>query len=496
MIKKLFSHSLVYGLTGVFSTLSATLLVPIYTRILNPADYGVVSLLTTFTAILVIILNLGLSSAIFWAYFRAENEEERKKIIGTSFLFLTAFNLAIILGLFLFSGKLNELLFPDSQPSVYLRIALATAFVHAGIAIPLAVFRALQKPTIYVIISIGNLLLNITFAILLVAILRIGVLGVFLAALISQTIVYLVSVPLILKNSSLTISKKWLFEMLSFGVPMVPAGLAMWVLNSSDRYFLGHLVGLESVGIYNVGYRLAMFLTLVTAAVQLAYPPFMFSIEKRKDAKRIYSRFATYYFTALIFAAIFLSVFSKEVVFMLTGEEFHSAYIVVPFVSLSYVAYGMYFNFSTGVSLTKKTIYSSVSVLLASALNILLNFVLIAKYGLLGAAFSTLVSFWALAVLILFFSNKYYPIPYQFGKMAKILLLALAVLLLSSLADFQIWISILVKSVLMISFVLVLLKVEIFDEVERGKARKILSRLFESKFNPKLLFNLIARELD
>ena len=90
-IPKVFKHSLVYGFTGIASTLAAVLLVPIYTRILSPSDYGVIAILSTLGPILVLVLNLGLGSAMFLAYFRAEGENEKKKVVGTALSFQVLF---------------------------------------------------------------------------------------------------------------------------------------------------------------------------------------------------------------------------------------------------------------------------------------------------------------------------------------------------------------------------------------------------------------------
>ena len=494
-ISKVFSHSIVYGFTGVASTLSAVFLVPVYTRILSPSDYGITAIIAIVVSVMTIIFNLGLSSAIFWAYFRASDEEEKRKVIGTAFLFQIIFGIFMLLLLILLSAQINTLLFPNGQPTIYLKIAAFTIFFQSSFTLPLAIFRALEKPFIYVAISISNLLLNIFLSVFLVVFLRLGVMGVFLANLGSVSIIYLISVPFILKKAKLQISIKWLKDMLSFGLPMIPAGLSIWVLNSSDRYFLNHFVGLDSVGIYNVGYRIGMLLILLTGAVQLAYVPFMFSIAKRPDARNIYSRFATYYFTLLVFAALTLSIFSKEAVQILTGANFHSAYVIVPFIAFSYVAYGMYFNFATGVSIKKKTIFSMVATIVAGIVNILLNYFLIMKFAMLGAAISTLISFVLLMLLIYYFSNRVYHIDYQFKRMFKVLSLGVVMVFIGVILNLPLFINLIIKFGLIISFLIILYFIKFFTEEEMKKIKLIFKKLAQIWYNPKLIVKLIFKDI-
>src|SRR3990167_8672982 len=118
-ILRVFKHSVVYGLTGITSTFAALFLVPIYTRILSPSDYGIIAILNTLTAILIVIFNLGMGSAIFWAYFRADNEEEKKKVVGTALIFQLLLPLVFTLILIATSPFFNMILFQSSQP-VYL----------------------------------------------------------------------------------------------------------------------------------------------------------------------------------------------------------------------------------------------------------------------------------------------------------------------------------------------------------------------------------------
>ncbi len=492
-ISKVFKHSFVYGLTGVASTLAAVLLVPIYTRILTPEDYGVIAILRTLVGILVIIFNLGMGSAIFWAYFRAESEAEKKKVVGTALFFQLLFPLVLTLFLVAISPSFNQLIFQGDQPLYYFIIIFVTIFFQAGITIPLAVLRAKEQPQKYVFLTLSNLILTIIFSIIFVVVLRLGVLGVLLGSLIGGGLVYLASLPFVVRYAKLGMSLFWLKGMLSFGLPMVPAGLSMWILNSSNRYFLNYFGGLSEVGIYNVGSRVGMIIVLVVGAVQLAYAPFIFSNQNKKNAKEIYKKFATYYLLLLFYIALGLAVLSKEAITILTGPKFHSAYVVVPFIAFAYTAFGLYTIFAIGIALMRKTIYSFFSAGLASLINIGLNFLLVPEFGVIGAASSTLLSFLVMMILMYSFSQRVYHINYELGRMVKIVIVGLIIYAVSFQINLSLWPSVTLKFIMLGAYLPILYLLGFFQEQEKRKLPTVLLSVRDLRNNPKQVLTKIKR---
>ena len=494
MIKKLFGHSIIYGLTGVTSNFAAIFLVPIYTRVLTPEDYGVIAILRTVMGISIVVFNLGMGSAIFWAYFKAESDEEKKEVAGTALIFQTLYPLLLTTILIIISPFFNGLIFEPRQPFIFFTVVFFTVFFQAGIAIPLAILRANQQPTRYVLVTLCNLILTIFLSVVLVVFLKWGVLGVILASLISSSVVYFVSLLFTLKNIIWRFSAHWFKEMLTFGLPMVPAGLSLWILNSSDRYFLNYFGDIADVGIYNVGYRLGSIIILFVGAIQLAYAPFVFSVFKRSDAKDIYRRFASYYLLILFFVGLLVAIFSREAVLLLTGPKFHEAYKVVPFITFSYVAWGMYYIFSTGVSVMKKTIFSTAATFLAGGLNLLLNWYLIARFGMMGAALATLFSFVALMVFMYNFSNRFYTINYDFRRFFKIIVVGCLILLAGLTISLPIYLSIPIKMIMSLSYFLFLFLLGFFTKEEIGKMSLFTKKIWSAKDNPRDFFNSLARD--
>jgi O-antigen/teichoic acid export membrane protein len=494
-IIKVFGETIVYGVTGVASTLASVFLVPFYTRVLTPFDYGISALIGTLFTILVVVANLGMGSAIFRSYFEAR-DKEREVVAGTSFISQTIFPFLISAATFLMSRSISRALFGNDDSTFLVKLSSVALFFNAGIVVPLALLRAAGKPTNYVSISLVKLFSTIAFSILLVVVLRLGLPGVFWANLFGAVLGYLMGLGYTIRRIKLVFSKYWLREMLRFGVPLIPAGLAMWVLNSSDRYFLNHFFGTADVGIYNVGYRVGSLITLVVGAVQLAYSRFVFSIyNDRNDAKYYFKKISTYFYLLIFTCALLLSVFAKEAIQILTGSAFHSAYVVVPLISLSYVAYGLYFNFGTGIYVMGKTYLSAISTALAGGTNLVFNYFLISKFGMMGAAVSTLASFLILALIQLKFSQRVYRIPFEFKRFLTVLAIGGVLIYVSTLVNFGLIASLSIKSLLVLAFPVLLYFAKFFEERELQKLLTIWAAVKSSRGNPKVFLDSMKQDL-
>jgi len=489
-------ETVVYGITGVASTLASVFLVPFYTRILSPDAYGVSSLLGILFSVILVVANLGMGTAIFRSYFSAK-KSQRKEVAGTAFIAQTLFPLVIAILSWLLSGSISTLLFGTPEYSFLVVLSSIALFFNAGLAVPLALLRAEGRPSNYVTINFAKLIATIVFSIFLVVVLRLGLAGIFWANLIGAVLGYLIGLFYSFKRISFSFSSYWLRDMLKFGLPLVPAGLAVWILNSSDRYFLNYFAGTAEVGIYNVGYRVGNLITLVTGALQLAAPRLIFSVyeERPKDAKYYFQKINTYFYLIGFAAAFLVSVFAKEAIQILTGPAFHEAYVVIPLISFSYVAYGLFLSFGVGAAVTKKTHLSALSTLMASVLNIVLNYLLISRFGMIGAAVSTFVSFVALALIQLVLAQRVYPVKYEFRRILIVLLVGSFLVYVATLIKFGLFLTLLLKILLVLVFPVILYFTGFFENREIDKLVKIWHLVLRARFKPGVILESIRQEI-
>jgi O-antigen/teichoic acid export membrane protein len=422
---RLAKHSITYGLGAAMSGVVAFFLIPVYTRYLTPADYGGLEIFQTTLSILSIIFVMGLTTALFRSYFNYDNEEKRKTVVGTTFLFLTGTSALFLLILMALAGDFSALLFGSVEYAVYFRVIFLTSFFDVGIVIAFSVFRAREESKKYAIFALVRFLAAAGLNILFVVVLHKGVLGILLGGLIAAFLLYSILLRDIIKNAKLRFSIAELKEMLSFGLPLVPAGLAAWIMTMADRYFLQFLSTSQELGLYSLGYKFGMVVqALIVGPIILAWGPFFWSVTKEKNAKEIYSSVLTYFALVGMAVALVLSVLSKEILVIMTTPPFYGAYKVIPLIAVSYVLYGCYQILSPGILLERKTKYLAFIVGFGAAVNLGLNYLLIPSYGMMGAAVATVISYLLLPIGSYFVSRRYYPIKYEWGRVAKIFIAA------------------------------------------------------------------------
>jgi O-antigen/teichoic acid export membrane protein len=418
-------HSIIYGLSVAISQVAVFFLIPVYTRYLTPADYGVLEIFQTTALILGVILVMGMTAALFMSYFNYDDEERRKTVVGTAFIFLTGTSFLFLLILMAVAGDFSSLFFGSVEYTFYFRVIFLTLFFNVGTGIAFSVFRAREESKRYAIFAVIQFLTTVGLNILFVVFLHKGVLGILEGALIAAFLIYCILLRDIVKNAKFSFSIAELKEMLSFGLPLVPAGLAAWIMTMADRYFLQFLSTSQELGLYSLGYKFGMVVqALIVGPFTLAWGPFLWSVAKEKNAKDIYSSIFTYFVLVGTAVALALSVLSKQVLEVMAAPAFYGAYKVIPLIAVSYVLYGCYQILPVGINLEKKTKYLALIVGVGAVVNLGLNYLLIPSYGMMGAAVATLIAYLLLPLGSYFVSERYYPIKYEWGRVAKIVIAA------------------------------------------------------------------------
>ena len=422
---RLSKHSIIYGLGAAIGQVVAFFLIPVYTRYLTPSDYGHLEIYQTTLSILVIILAMGLTSALFMSYFKYDDEERRKTVVGTAFIFLTGTSFLFLVILLALAGDFSRVFFGSTAYTFYFRVIFLTLFFNVGTAIAFSVLRVREQSKRYAIFALVQFLTSAGLSILFVVGLHRGVLGILEGGLIAIFLLYSLLLRDIIKNARLSFSIAQLKEMLSFGLPLVPAGLGVWIMTMADRYFLQFLSTPQELGLYSLGYKFGMVVQgLVVGPFSLAWGAFFWSVTKDKNAKEIYSSVFTYFTLVGMAVALVVSVLSKEALEVMAAPAFHGAYRVIPLIAVSYVLYGCYLILPVGINLEKKTKYLAATVGVGAVVNLGLNYLLIPSYGMMGAAVATLSAYLLLPVGTYFVSRRYYPIKYEWGRVAKIFVAA------------------------------------------------------------------------
>jgi O-antigen/teichoic acid export membrane protein len=412
--------SLIYGLGNYGVKLVGFLLIPVYTRYLAPADYGVMALVSAFGQALFIFLNLGQSTALFRFYYEDDTPEGRERVIAGSLWIALVISTPITLLALTLSAPTSRLLLGDSTLWKLVAVGILTVACRQLLRLPFAVLRADERDTRYATWSVMRTALSAGLAIVLVVVVRLGVWGVLLSQLLAEAICCVILVPPIARSLRAGWVGTQMREQLTFGLALVPGAMAGFALDLSDRFFLRHYSTLDQVGLYSLGYRLGEIIFFVTAAVQLAWPQFIFANRKSPQAKELYSYATTYYVAGMLFLVLGLSAVAPELVQLMAAPEYHAAAPVVPIIALAGMCEGLRYVVTIGIAFQRRPIIRSAAMGAAALVNVVLNVLLIPTYGMMGAAWATLAGFITLIAVEFAVARHFYPIPYQHARFVKI----------------------------------------------------------------------------
>jgi O-antigen/teichoic acid export membrane protein len=419
-------HSLIYGLGGLVSRIVAVLLLPLYTHYLTPADYGKIETLVALTTLLGIILRAGISSAFFRFYFDAEDAAGRRTVLRTSFWFTMVGGTLGLLLLVALAAPISELLFGTTGAANLVRAAGVALWATVNYEQLTSLFRVEERSLAFVAASLANVAVTIGVTLLLVVSLGKGAVGVIVGNFSGTLVVYLALLGFRREQLGLEFDRDLLRAMNRFGIPLVPTALFLWVTNFSDRFFLVKLSDVAQAGLYSVGVRVASAMVLLLTAFRMAWPAFAYSIREDDHAKRTYAYVLTYMTVVTSWVALALTLLAPWLVHLLAAPRFASASRVVGPLSFASVAFGAYIVIAIGVGRIRRTQFNWVVTGAAAVVNVALNLTLIPPYGMMGAAIATVAAYVTMAAGMAWWSQRVYPVPYQWRRVATAALCAVA----------------------------------------------------------------------
>jgi O-antigen/teichoic acid export membrane protein len=429
LARRLTSESAVYGLGGVANQAIAIILVPIYVRSLG-ADYGTVAILSTTISLATLVVTLALPQAFFRSYLKeADDERERASVLRAAFglrLVVSLIGLAMMAAL---AVPASLLILGSDREWPLMALIGPVVFLDSLNLIPLSFLRGERRPVPYAVLSFTRAALGSALIVLFVVVFPFGVIGVLLGSLASSLVTTIAGLVFLARNARLSISfdGRLARHMLAFSLPLVPASLAGWTLNVSDRYIVNAVQGRDAVGLYSAGYTLGLAMNaLAVAPFTLAWGAAYWEIAKQAAAPRVISRVGMGFTAVACFVALGVSALATDAIRILLTPQFEPSRFVTPFSAFAYVAYGMYAIASTGLNLEGRTRWLPLVVGAGAALNVTLNLLLIPRIGYIGAAVSTLVSYSVLPIASGIVSQRYYPVPWPIGRIGFTVALALA----------------------------------------------------------------------
>jgi O-antigen/teichoic acid export membrane protein len=477
-------HTLVYGLGNALAKALGFFMLPFYTRYLNPVDYGVLEILDLSMSLFGMFLTMGMTAAVLRCYAAAESQEEKRKVISTALVFVlvTGF-ITFFVGLALIR-PISGMLFGPAVPAKYLLVSFSSFICTYIVILPRTYLRALESSGTFTLVDNSGLCVMLGLNIYFIAVLKIGLVGILLSALIVGTLQLVLLTMWAVRRVGIHLSFPWLTRMLRFGAPLMFSNLAMFTLNFSDRFFLQHFRTLEVVGVYAVGYKFGYMVNyLVVQPFYVMWQARMYAVHDQPNHPKILRQIFVLYSLLLIGFGLALSTLSPEIVHVMVGSRFSASQAVIPIVVLAYVCWGIGFCAQTGMFLTNNTKKIALVAAAAAVLNLGLNYILVLHYGMMGAAWATLLSFMALAVGSHFLSQRVFPLAWGSGRVTIAMMTAIILYGLSRWPHYSSFkTAVLVKVFLIAMFPILLWTMRILSPAEVATIVEVRDRLLAKMY--------------
>ncbi len=431
-MKNLAKQTAIYGVSSIMGKFLNWCLVPLYTYVLtNSAEYGIVTNLYAWTALLLVILTYGMETG-FFRY--ANKDKENAENVYSSVLCCVGATstLFAFLGV-VFSPAIANLLGYSKHPEFISMLCVIVAMDAFG-CIPFAYLRFQNRPIRFAILKLAMILVNIAANIFFLVICpkiqashpewiswfydeSYGVGYVFISNFISTLFVTGMLLPQILK-AKLKIDTSLLKQILKYSFPLLILGVAGIMNQSLDKIIFPYLIPDREVadaqlGIYGACFKIAMVMMMFTQAFRYAYEPFIFAQNKGGDKKNEYADAMKFFiiFSLLIFLGM---IFYLDILKHLIRNDYWVGLRVVPIILISYLFQGIFFNLSLWYKLTDKTEYGAYFSIIGLIITLLVNILFVPKYGYMASASASLCCFFTITVISYCFGQKYYPIKYDF----------------------------------------------------------------------------------
>jgi O-antigen/teichoic acid export membrane protein len=418
-------HMAVYGLGNVLVKALGFLMLPFYTHYLAPKDYGILEILDLSMSLFALILNMGLTPAFLRCYAAADSTQEKRRVVSTGCLF------GLATGLLTFAAgsglvrPATRLLFGAGVPATYVFLSFTGLVLNYMANLPRTYLRALEKSGAFTMIDTANVFLLLMLNVIFIAGLKLGLAGVLWSSVITGALQFVLLSAWAFRRAGLQFRRTHLRRMLAFGLPLIFANLGLFVLNFSDRFFLQHLRSLDVVGVYAVGYKFGYMMNYVfVQPFFVMWQSRMYAIHERPEHRNIFRQVFLFYSLGLIFVGLGMSLFSDNVVRRMVEAKFAASSEVIPIVVLAYIFYGLSYYAQLGMFLTDRTRMIGVLGAGAALLNLVLNYFMISRWGMMGAAWATVLSFAAIAAASYWCSQRVFRLPLNIGRMTLALALA------------------------------------------------------------------------
>ena len=401
------------------------LLLPVYVLYLTPFDYGVLFLLAGIEAPAKLLFRWGIDGAFMRFWYDCDDDASRQRLASTLFFFLLAVNGVLLAASVLMAPLLSARLLGTPGYTLALQLVLLNTFAIGFTFIPFHVLRMQNRAREFSALTFARSAATLLLRIVAVVGLGYGVIGIVITDLVVTVVLMAVMVRWFAPLIRPVFSPAVLRQSLAFGLPRVPHGFALQIMSVADRFMLEAFRSIKEVGLYSMGVSFGLIPKIALGAFEYAWAPFYYATSREPGAQKIFSTVTTYGVAALALMTAGLAAIAADLLELMTRGEYTAAAGVVTWTAVGVFFYGIYLLTSIGLNITSHTRYYPVSTATGAGVNLLLNFMLIPRYGIMGAAWANGAAYAVQCVIAYRYSQKFYPIVYERERLSRAVAAAL-----------------------------------------------------------------------
>ncbi len=486
MLKKLlhlFADSLAYGISPLLGQLIGLLLLPLYTRQLEPSDYGVLGMLAFLPQMFTTLAAAGVKSAVFQQFYKSDSDAHRRLALSTaaaSVFLSAAFLLLVSLPS---AGWIARWLVGREAAADLVRLTLVSAAIGTLTDIPLVGLQAVRRAKTVGLLNVVQLLAVVSATIYMVVGLQWGVLGVVIGNLIGSIVSALVCFGTAARFFTWGIDGRVWREMAAYSLPFLPHRLQAIAMGFVGDYMIRTHLGLDEVGLYNVAARFAIPIGFVFGAIQQAWTPYKFKVfAEDLDPRAFFRSTLTYFVVLLTYLWIGISVWGPEALHLMTTPPFHEAATFVWALALMRATQAFYPMMATGIELATDTRTVPLTSLASLVTVIVASLTLVPTFGVFGAAFATTLAWLVMATGFFVIGQRHVRVDYDWTTVAKLCAAAAAFVIAGqSIRSLDLWIRLAVAILLSVTYPFVAWLILVRSTSERDRMEILASKFLRRR---------------
>jgi len=420
-LRRLATTGAAYTAASILSKLIAVALLPLYTRYLSPDDYGAAEVMFATVVAISIVVRFGLIEAVMRFYYK--DDEDPDRVVASTFAALFWLSTVAALAALPLAGPISEALLDEPAPDLA-RLAIGGLWVLTMHEYLLTLFRLEERARAFFLTTILNVLAAIGLTVVLVVVAGEGARGLLLGSYASGAAFVAALIVVHRHRLSLLFERALLLRLLRFGLPTMPAEVSLYLLNVIDRIIIVRTVGLAEAGLYSLAVKFAQAVNVLVRGFQLAWPPLAYSIRDDEEARRFYATVVTLFVAGCTLVVTGMWLFSRWIVRALADPRYFDSYEAVGLISIAVTLYALYLVMVVILGRTGRTEFNLPAALGGLAVNVVLNLLLVPSLGIVGAGLALVASYLVVAGLMYRFTQRLFPIPYQWGRLARVVAVA------------------------------------------------------------------------